>query len=69
MAKVPHLGLSFTVSTVALTVGLAFHESLHLEDLALSTLAVIPALAGVWLGQSLRNRISAKNFGKDFCSA
>ncbi|MCJ8521610.1 putative membrane protein YfcA [Pseudorhizobium tarimense] len=60
------LGLSFTVSTAALAAGLAVHGSLQLEEFALSTLAVIPALAGMWLGQILRNRISAANFRRGF---
>ena len=56
------LGLSFTVSTIALTTGLLLHGAFGLPQLGLSTLAVLPALAGMWLGQRIRQRISAKAF-------
>jgi uncharacterized membrane protein YfcA len=41
------LGLSFTISTVALAAGLALHGAYRIDNLALSVLAVIPALAGM----------------------
>jgi len=56
------LGLSFTVSTLALAAGLAWHGALSLDHLLPSLLAVLPALAGMWLGQRLRRRISPTAF-------
>lgn len=61
-ALVQTLGLSFTVSTIALTSGLLLHGAYGVQQLGLSALAVIPALAGMWLGQVIRQRISAKMF-------
>ena len=63
------LGLSFTVSTVALAAGLAWHGALQLDNLALSALAIVPALAGMWAGQTLRGRISPPTFRRWFLVA
>ncbi len=52
------LGLSFTVSTVALAAGLASQGAFHVEHLSLSALAILPALLGMWLGQKIRNIVS-----------
>ncbi|MDY0976003.1 sulfite exporter TauE/SafE family protein [Massilia sp. CFBP9012] len=60
------LGLSFTVSTVALAIGLATHGAFAFEQLGLSALAIAPALLGMWLGQAIRARISAKRFRQCF---
>jgi uncharacterized membrane protein YfcA len=60
------LGLSFTISTIALAVGLASHGAFHLGHIALSALAVVPALLGMWFGQSIRQRISAATFRRWF---
>lgn len=62
------LGLSFTVSTIALAAGLGAHGAFKSETLGLSLLALIPALAGMWVGQKLRNRISPALFRKLFLS-
>lgn len=56
------LGLSFTVSTVALAVGLAAHGAFRLEQLGVSGIAIVPALLGMWLGQTVRARISPQRF-------
>lgn len=56
------LGLSFTVSTVALATGLASQNAFHVEHLSLSTLAVLPALLGMWLGQKIRHIVSPATF-------
>ncbi len=61
-ALVQALGLAFTVSTIALTSGLLLHGAYGVQQLGLSTLAVLPALAGMWLGQVIRQRISARMF-------
>ncbi|THF66432.1 sulfite exporter TauE/SafE family protein [Pseudothauera nasutitermitis] len=60
------LGLSFTISTVALAFGLALHGAFRVDQLGLSTLAVLPALAGMWLGQKIRRRIGAQTFRRAF---
>lgn len=61
------LGLSFTVSTVALAVSLAFGGVLgHAPVLGASIAALAPALAGMWLGQRLRDRIPPARFRQVF---
>ncbi|TPL04707.1 MULTISPECIES: sulfite exporter TauE/SafE family protein [unclassified Mesorhizobium] len=60
------LGLSFTVSTIALALGLASHGAFEAGYLALSSLAVLPALLGMWLGQALRQKISPATFRRWF---
>jgi hypothetical protein len=60
------LGLSFTVSTIALAIGLIGHGAFHFGDLALSALAIVPALIGMWLGTIIRGKISAKTFRISF---
>lgn len=60
------LGLSFTVSTIALSIGLAAHGSIGFGNLALSAIAIVPALAGMSAGQMLRHRISALAFRRGF---
>lgn len=60
------LGLSFTVSTIALAAGLARGGAFHLENISLSALAVIPALLGMRVGTAVRERISAATFRRWF---
>lgn len=60
------LGLSFTVSTSALASGLFVHDALAMDQLGLSLLALIPALAGMWLGTRIRHRISPATFRRCF---
>lgn len=60
------LGLSFTVSTVALAGGLVAQDAFRLDQLGLSLLAVIPALVGMWLGAIVRQKISPKTFRRCF---
>lgn len=60
------LGLSFTVSTLALAAGLGLHGAFPAGDLLLSGLAVLPALAGMALGQLIRRRISPARFRRCF---
>ncbi|MEI9402834.1 sulfite exporter TauE/SafE family protein [Mesorhizobium argentiipisi] len=60
------LGLSFTVSTIALALGLASHGAFDAGHLATSSLAVLPALLGMWLGQVLRQKISPATFRRWF---
>lgn len=56
------LGLSFTVSTIALAAGLARGGAFHFGNVSLSILAIIPALLGMWTGTLIRKRISVKTF-------
>ncbi|MCB4825464.1 sulfite exporter TauE/SafE family protein [Roseicella aerolata] len=56
------LGLSFTVSTLALAGGLALHDALPLAASAASLLAVLPAFAGMALGGWLRARVRPETF-------
>ncbi|CAH1657293.1 putative membrane transporter protein [Hyphomicrobiales bacterium] len=60
------LGLSFTISTIALAAGLAWHSAFRADNLAVSILAVGPALAGMWAGRRLRIRISLATFRRWF---
>lgn len=56
------LGLSFTVSTVALAIGLALHGGFATGEALASLIALAPAMAGMWLGQRIRARISPPTF-------
>jgi len=60
------LGLSFTVSTLALALGLAGQDALGAEALGASLLVLAPALLGMLGGQWLRHRISAALFKRCF---
>ena len=60
------LGLSFTVSSVALAVALGASGSLPSGILVASAGAVVPALAGMFIGQHTRNRIEPAAFRKWF---
>jgi uncharacterized protein len=60
------LGLSFTVSTIALAVGLLRVDAWSAGSLWMSLLALVPALAGMQLGQALRQRIAATTFRRVF---
>jgi uncharacterized membrane protein YfcA len=60
------LGLSFTVSTIALAIGLARGGSFQLANIEASCLAVAPALFGMWAGQQIRLRVSPLTFRRWF---
>lgn len=60
------LGLSFTVSTVALACGLLWHGAYLPTQAGWSIAAIFPALVGMWLGQRIRARISARIFRRIF---
>lgn len=60
------LGLSFSVSTLALAAGLYWRGKLGGGELNASLLALLPAMLGMWLGQCLRERISATLFKRVF---
>lgn len=60
------LGLSFTVSTLALGANLAGGGVLSLEMAGISALAILPAMAGMALGQAVRQRVSESAFRRAF---
>jgi uncharacterized protein len=60
------LGLSFTISTLALAVGLAWHGALHMQAKGDSLLALVPALTGMVLGGWLRARVRPETFRLGF---
>lgn len=60
------LGLSFTVSTLALAAGLLFKGQFALQLATHSLLALLPALGGMFLGQQLRNRLKQEVFRRWF---
>jgi uncharacterized membrane protein YfcA len=60
------LGLAFTASTCALALSLWMAGAMPLHAAGASLLALAPALAGMWLGQRLRTRISPQLFRRCF---
>ncbi|SER09486.1 hypothetical protein SAMN05216548_11161 [Faunimonas pinastri] len=60
------LGLSFTISTVALAIGLALNGGIHSSGWLASILLVVPALAGMAVGKMIRTRISPLVFRRLF---
>ncbi|RUY92419.1 sulfite exporter TauE/SafE family protein [Mesorhizobium sp. M7A.F.Ca.CA.001.12.2.1] len=62
------LGLSFTVSTAALAIGLFKAGALASPSAQLvgSVAALVPALAGMFAGQALRQKMSVETFRKVF---
>lgn len=60
------LGLSFTISTIALAVGLIYGGAFHIGNLTLSAFAVIPALIGMRVGTIIRDHISPPAFRRWF---
>jgi uncharacterized membrane protein YfcA len=60
------LGLSFTISTVALAIGLIATSQFKAAVATNSMLAVLPALGGMFLGQHVRNRLKAHVFRRWF---
>jgi uncharacterized membrane protein YfcA len=63
------MGILFTLSTVALAVGLGGQKLLTYDLGLASVLAVVPALIGMAVGQVLRRRIPEAVFRKVFLSA
>lgn len=56
------MGLSFTVSTLALAAGLCLESRLPGAVVGQSSLMLLPALAGMTIGQRVRERISQARF-------
>lgn len=65
-ALVQALGLAFTVSTVALAISLALNGTLHMANAGASALAIVPALAGMAIGQVIRTRARPETFRRCF---
>ena len=61
-ALVQGMGLSFGLSSLTLGTILAMQSAAMLEGIATSLLAVVPALAGMAVGQHLRRRIVPERF-------
>lgn len=60
------LGLTFTVATLALLAGLGWQGELASGRLGESSLLLLPALAGMWLGQGVRQRLDERLFRRLF---
>jgi uncharacterized membrane protein YfcA len=65
-AMIQALGLSFTVSTIALAASLAAGGAFALGDVGASTAALAPALLGMAAGGALRGRFSERTFRRIF---
>jgi len=65
-ALVQAMGMLFALSTLALALALKRIDLLNLEQGILSTLALLPAIAGMMLGRRIRSRISEPRFRKIF---
>lgn len=60
------LGLSFTASTIALAAALAFKGQYQMPVIWNSLLAVLPALAGMYIGQLVRDKLQPEVFRRWF---
>jgi uncharacterized protein len=60
------LGLSFTVSTMALAFNVAFEGGLRLAMASDTFVALVLACVGMWLGQAIRLRMSSTTFQRWF---
>ena len=65
-ALIQAMGMLFTVSTLALGFALQFENLLRLEHGILSTMALVPAMAGMVIGRRFRQRLSEQLFRKMF---
>lgn len=63
------LGLAFTVSTIALAVGLIYTGHFRTSVGTVSVLALLPALAGMYAGQRIRDMLRPEVFRKWFFAA
>lgn len=60
------LGLSFTVSTLAMALALFGTGNFHFQVAGASLAALLPALLGMMLGQWVRTRVAAETFRRCF---
>ena len=65
-AFIQSMGVLFTSSTIALAIALQNHQLLSRELGILSAIAVVPAIAGMAVGQLVRQRLSEATFRKVF---
>lgn len=56
------LGLTFTVSTLGIAVGLAMNGQYQVSAAGNSIFAIFPALGGMFIGQAVRNRMKPEVF-------
>jgi uncharacterized protein len=63
-ALVQAMGLSFALSSLVLGIILASQSAASLGHMLGSALAVLPAIGGMWLGQTIRARITPARFGQ-----
>src|SRR5262249_37653357 len=63
------LGLSFTVSTVALSINVMLEGGLQVSMAADTVTALVLACAGMWMGRALRQRMAASTFRRCFFAA
>lgn len=68
-ALIQAMGVSFTVSTVALAAGLWINDSYTVGAVGASLVMLIPALAGMHAGQFLRRLLSPKAFRTCFLAS
>lgn len=60
------LGLSFTISTLALAVNLGAGGAFHGSVMGASAAVLLPALLGMWFGTWVRSRVKAQTFRRCF---
>lgn len=60
------LGLSFTVSTIALAIALTLTNTYQTVSAGISILSVLPALAGMYAGQKIREKLNPVAFRRWF---
>lgn len=65
-ALIQALGLTFTVATLALAAGLVYTGHFHVAAGTVSLLALLPALAGMYAGQRIRNVLRPEVFRRWF---
>lgn len=68
-ALIQAMGILFSVSTVALAVALGHHQLFSMELGGFSLGGVVPALAGMVIGQKVRKRLSEVAFTRVFFSS
>ena len=60
------MGMLFLVSTIALAISLDRVSLLTPRHWQLSALSIVPAVAGMWIGQRIRHRLSDSTFRRTF---
>lgn len=65
-ALIQAMGMLFTASTLALAFALKENDLLRMEHGAVSTMALAPAMAGMVVGQRIRNKLSEQLFRRIF---